>query len=111
MSANTLFEHFSSIDDPRQQGKVQHPLFDILFLTISAVIAGCQGWEEIEDFAHDKLSWLRKFIALSNGVPRHDTIARVISRIDMTQFQACFSQWMQSCSELTDGSVVAIDGK
>jgi predicted transposase YbfD/YdcC len=111
MSANTLFEHFSSIDDPRQQGKVQHPLFDILFLTISAVIAGCQGWEEIEDFAHDKLSWLRKFIALSNGVPRHDTIARVISRIDMTQFQASFSQWMQSCSELTDGSVVAIDGK
>ena len=111
MSANTLFEHFSSIDGPRQQGKVQHSLFDILFLTISAVIAGCQGWEEIEDFAHDKLAWLRKFIALSNGVPRHDTIARVISRIDMTQFQACFSQWMQSCSDLTDGSVVAIDGK
>ena len=46
MSANTLFEHFSSIDDPRQQGKVKHPLFDILFLTISAVIAGCQGWEK-----------------------------------------------------------------
>lgn len=56
MSVNTLFERFSSIDDQRQEGKVQHPLFDILFLTISAVIAGCQGWEEIENFAHDKLS-------------------------------------------------------
>ncbi|MFC6273837.1 ISAs1 family transposase, partial [Pseudoalteromonas fenneropenaei] len=42
---------------------------------------------------------------------RHDTIARVISRIDMFQFQASFSQWMQNCSELTDGSEVAIDGK
>ncbi|WP_247686904.1 transposase family protein [Pseudoalteromonas luteoviolacea] len=84
MSASSLFEHFSSIDDPRQQSKVQHLLSDILFLTISAVIAGCQGWEEIEDFAHDKLPWLRKFITLANGVPRHDTIARVISRIDMT---------------------------
>ncbi|RRS09392.1 transposase family protein [Pseudoalteromonas sp. J010] len=41
----------------------------MLFLTISAVIAGCQGWEEIEDFAHDTLSWLRKFITLANGVP------------------------------------------
>jgi predicted transposase YbfD/YdcC len=111
MQTNTLFEHFTTIDDPRQQGKVQHQLFDILFVTVSAVIAGCQGWEEIEDFAHDKLSWLRKFVPLLNGVPRHDTIARVVSRIDMAQFQACFSKWMQSCCELTNGSVVAIDGK
>ena len=56
---------------------MQHPLLDILFLTICAVIADYQSWEEIEDFAHDKL------IALSNGVPRHNTIARVISRIVM----------------------------
>ncbi|KZN55995.1 ISAs1 family transposase [Pseudoalteromonas luteoviolacea] len=56
MQANILFEYFSTIDDPRQQGKVKHQLFDILFLTVSAVIAGCQDWEEIEDFAHDKLS-------------------------------------------------------
>ena len=58
MSANTSTQIFSSIDDPRQQGKVQHPLFDILFLTISAVIAGCQGWEE-GALADYKLSWLR----------------------------------------------------
>ncbi|NOU52260.1 transposase family protein [Pseudoalteromonas sp. JBTF-M23] len=32
---------------------MQHPLFDILFLTITAAIAGCQGWKEIEDDAHD----------------------------------------------------------
>ncbi|MGB0938454.1 MAG: ISAs1 family transposase [Colwellia sp.] len=87
---------------------MQHPLFDILFITISDIIAGL---EEIEDFTYDKLNWFRKFIALANGVPRHHKIARVIGRIDMNQFQACFSKWMQSCSELTDGSVVAIDGK
>ena len=62
MQTNTLFEYFATIDDPRQQGKVQHQLFDILFVTVSAVIAGCQGSEEIEDFAHDKLSWLRKCV-------------------------------------------------
>lgn len=47
MSVNRLYERFSSIDDQRQQVKVLHPLFDILFLTIRAVIAGCQGWQEI----------------------------------------------------------------
>ncbi|RZF99332.1 ISAs1 family transposase [Pseudoalteromonas sp. CO348] len=90
---------------------MQHPIFDIQFLTTSAVIAGSRDWEEIEGFAHDELTWLRKFIVLDNGVPRHERTARVISGIDMAQFQACFSQWMQSSSELTDGSVVAIDGK
>ncbi|TQF71333.1 transposase family protein [Pseudoalteromonas luteoviolacea] len=48
MSANTLFEHFSSVDDPRQQGKMQHLLFDFLFLTISAVLAGCQGGRKLK---------------------------------------------------------------
>ncbi|MBB1293785.1 transposase family protein, partial [Pseudoalteromonas sp. SR41-4] len=50
-----LFKYFESIADPRQQGKVVHKLFDIIFLAVSAVISGCQGWEDIEDFGHDRL--------------------------------------------------------
>lgn len=106
-----LFKYFESIDDPRQQGKVVHKLFDIIFLALSAVISGCQGWEDIEDFGHDRLDWLRKYVPLEQGIPRHDTIARVMSRIDMTQFQDSFSSWMKDCSKLTHGDVVAIDGK
>ncbi|MBB1303879.1 ISAs1 family transposase, partial [Pseudoalteromonas sp. SR44-8] len=71
----------------------------------------CQGWEDIEDFGHDRLDWLRKYVPLEQGIPRHDTIARVMSRIDMTQFQDSFSSWMKDCSKLTQGDVVAIDGK
>ena len=111
MSDIQLFKYFSSIEDPRQQGKVAHKLFDILFLTVSAVIAGCQGWEEIEDFAHDRLDWLRKYVPFENGIPCHDTIARVISQIDMDVFQSCFAKWMQACNQATEGQVVAIDGK
>ncbi|MFU2511795.1 hypothetical protein [Pseudoalteromonas sp. ASV78] len=29
-----LFKYFESIDDPRQQGKVVHKLFDIIILAI-----------------------------------------------------------------------------
>ncbi|TVU76250.1 transposase family protein [Pseudoalteromonas distincta] len=57
-----LFKYFESIDDPRQQGKVVHKLFDIIFLAVSAVVSGCQGWEVIEDFGHDRLDWLRKYV-------------------------------------------------
>lgn len=111
MSELQLFKYFSTIEDTRQSGKVAHKLFDILFLTISAVIAGSQGWEEIEEFGHDRLDWLRKFVAFENGIPTHDTVARVISKIDMQKFQSCFSKWMKDCHHATDGQVIAIDGK
>ncbi|WP_370626149.1 transposase family protein [Pseudoalteromonas distincta] len=39
-----------------------HKLFDIIFLAVSAVVSGCQGWEVIEDFGHDRLDWLRKYV-------------------------------------------------
>ncbi len=82
MSDLLFLKYFESIDDSRQQGKVVHKLFDIILLTVIAVISGCPDWEDIEDFGHDRLDWLRKFVPFKNGIPRHDTIARVISRID-----------------------------
>lgn len=67
--------------------------------------------EEIEDFGHDRLDWLLKFVSFENGIPKHDTIARVISTIDMITFQSYFSKWMQECHQVTAGQVIAIDGK
>ena len=48
MSQETLINQLSIIRDFRQPGKVQHELIDVLFLAITAVISGCEGWEEIE---------------------------------------------------------------
>ena len=50
MNTGSLFEHFSIIKDSRQSWKVEHKLFDILLLTVCAVIAGADGWEDIEEF-------------------------------------------------------------
>lgn len=41
----------------------------------------------------------------------HDTFGRVFSRIDPAQFQICFVDWVKGISELTQGEVIAIDGK
>ena len=111
MNLNVFSEHFSSIEDTRQSAKITYPLFDVLFLTLCAVISGCQGWEDIEDFGEAKLHWLQKLGFFAEGVPVHDTIARIIARIEPTQLQRCFAQWMQAVAVLTDGQVVAIDGK
>ncbi|PMJ05897.1 hypothetical protein BCU63_10465, partial [Vibrio splendidus] len=68
-------DHISVIRDPRQAWKIEHTLTDIIFLTIAAVIAGAEGWEDIEDFGEDNLEWLRQYGDFKQGIPVHDTIA------------------------------------
>ena len=106
-----MLDHISIIKDPRQKWKVEHTLSDILFLAVVTVIAGAVGWEEIEDFGKDKLTWLQQYGDYKNGIPVHDTIARVISMINPKQFQSCFIAWMNDCHCVTKGNVIAIDGK
>ncbi|MGR5415032.1 ISAs1 family transposase, partial [Vibrio astriarenae] len=78
---------------------------------VAAVIAGAEGWEDIEDFGEDNLDWLRQYGDFSNGIPVHDTIARVVNLISSKQLQRCFASWMKDCHEITEGEIVAIDGK
>ena len=54
---------------------------------------------------------MSRFLRLPNGIPSHDTFGRVFSRLDPDQFGACFMNWARSVAELTQGEVVAIDGK
>ena len=54
MSA-TFLKHFDSISDPRIDRCKKHNLLDILLLSITAVMSGSEGWEDIENFA--QISW------------------------------------------------------
>ena len=58
-----------------------------------------------------RFDWFSQKGLFKNGLPVHETIARVISRVDSEQFQRCFIGWMQSVAELSDGQLIAIDGK
>ncbi|MEF9320104.1 transposase family protein, partial [Escherichia coli] len=48
-------------------------------LTIFAVISGAESWEDIEDFGETHLDFLKQYGDFENGIPVHDTIARVVS--------------------------------
>jgi hypothetical protein len=65
----SLVEHFSDIKDPRVERTKKHQLADILVIAILAIIAGAQGWEDIENYGISKQTWLEKFLALPNGIP------------------------------------------
>lgn len=79
---------------------------------MSAVLSGANDWNEIEDFGHVQLSWLKKFGSFENGVPSHDTLNRVFSAIDPVEFSSLFSEWISKIShQPIENEVVAIDGK
>jgi len=106
-----FIEHFGDIPDPGVDRTKDHKLIDILFITLSAVICGCDDWNSIERYAKTKQEWLRKYLELPGGIPSHDTINRVISMLNPAILQERFIQWVQSVVVLKEGEVVSIDGK
>ena len=110
-AGGSLVGHFVNLEDPgRDQGK-RHQLLDIITMTICAVIGGAGGWSDVELFVKCKYQWFRRFLGLPNGVPCPDTFARVFARIDPEQFRDCFRDWVNSVNLLTQGQVIAVDGK
>lgn len=110
-SENKLISIFGNVQDPRSHINQLHNLVDILLIGIISVICGAETWKQMVDFAYSKEEFLKKFLKLENGIPSDDTINRVFSAIDSSQFEHCFMEWVNSISEITKGQVIAIDGK
>jgi predicted transposase YbfD/YdcC len=80
-------------------------------IAICAAICGAEGWEDIELFGETKEEWLRGFLELPHGPPSDDTYRRVFAALDAEEFQICFMDWIEAVEELTQGQVIAVDGK
>lgn len=107
----SILQHFASLADPRINRQKKHQLQDIFFITLCAVICGADNWVEIEEYGCAKEEWFTEQLGLANGIPSHDTFGAVFAAIDQTQFSECFSRWVADLAALTEGEVIAIDGK
>lgn len=106
-----FIEQFGDITDPRVDRTKKHKLIDILFITMAAILCGCDEWEEIASYGQKKELWLRKYLDLPNGIPSHDTFNRTISAIAPEVLQQKFISWVQGIVTLHPGDIVNIDGK
>lgn len=109
---NFFKSNFSTLEDPRRttKGNLVYSLEEILFLTISAVISGCNTWVLIAEYGRLKKDWFRKFYPYKR-MPSHDGISDLFSALDAEKFGECFINWVNDVATTTHSEVVAIDGK
>jgi len=111
--SDTFLKHFENLEDPRFKNNhnKRHSLTDILVLTILAVICGAESWIDVEEFGESKKEWLKTFLDLPNDIPSHDTLGDVFARLSPMVLQESFLAWIRSLVEISEGEIVAIDGK
>lgn len=107
-----FLELISKLKDHRRinTGNIRHSLQEIIFLSLSAVVSGCNTWETIEEFGNLKLDWFRLYFPYKYGIPSHDTLGAFFSAFDRKKFAEFFMDFTQSLAT-KDSRVVAIDGK
>jgi predicted transposase YbfD/YdcC len=114
MSRKETLEQFGAcwegLEDPRSGNAALHDFHELLMIALCCVLCGGQGAVDMAEFAEAKEPFLRGFLALTNGLPSHDTFSRLFRNLDPDQFRDSFQRFMAQFSEQLQG-VVAIDGK
>lgn len=101
---------YEQLEDPRIERNKKHPLLTIVFIVLCSALAGIDDWVGMEDYCEANFDFFQKHFDLKGGVPSHDTIGRVMSRIDISVFQECFVTFTKLLTKQMDG-IIAIDGK
>src|SRR5437588_12980364 len=91
-----LVEQLQTIPDPRRQGgNRKHLLVVVLLSGFCGVLAGCDDFVEIADWARHHEAFLRTFLELPNGIPSHDTYTRVFALVQAEALQGVLIPWLQ----------------
>ena len=107
---NSLFVAFQDLPDPRQSRNQSYSLFDIVTVSILAVLCGADDWVAISLWSQCNRSWLQEHGICLNGIPSHDTLGRFFRFVCPKAFEKCFVRWTQSIAGVIKG-IISIDGK
>jgi predicted transposase YbfD/YdcC len=83
----------------------------MVVMALCAVLSGADDFVSIARWAELKKDWLAKFLDMSAGVPSHDRFNAVLGALKPAEFEKCLLSWITAVHEITDGQVIAIDGK
>src|SRR5271156_5174290 len=87
---------FAEVPDPRREHMRLHNLWDIIAITILAVVAGADSWVGVAEYGRSKFEFLCTFLELKSGIPSHDTFGRVFALLNPRALQDGFVKWVQA---------------
>ena len=101
------------VKDPRVLGKVRHHLEDVLRLALFSVICCCEEYEEMDEFADNRIDELKSKGLVSDTceAPSADTFRRVLESINPQQLQRCLIAYGQDIIDELAEKQIVIDGK
>src|SRR5258708_9179501 len=105
-----IHDHFAELTDPRRR-EVTYPLINVVVIAICAVVCGADDFVAIADFGKARRDWLSRFLDLTNGIPSHDRFNAISAALKPGEFEARLLGWITALHEITEGQVIAIDGK
>jgi predicted transposase YbfD/YdcC len=106
-----LHDHFQDLTDPRVERTRKHPLINVAFIAVCGVLSGADSFAAVHEFGCDRRPWFARYLDLANGIPSEDAFARVLARLDPGEFEKALLGWIQAVQDLTEGRLIAIDGK
>ena len=86
-------------------------MINVVVITICAVICGADDFVAIAKFGNTKREWFARFLDLTSGIPSHDRFNAILAAIKPAEFEKCLLSWITALHAITDGQVIAIDGK
>jgi len=106
-----LVERLETIADPRRQGdNLKHRLVDLIILGFCGVLAGCDDFVEIAEWAKVNEAFFGSFLELPHGIPAHDTFTRVFAMLTPALLQEVLLPWLLERRGLP-GDWIHVDGK
>ena len=118
MGREALMDVLATITDPRatRDDRLKHKLEDVLILVFCGIMAACEDWDEIHDFALDRHDWFKRYLELPNGIPSADTMIRVVGLVSYAEIERCVRSWASHWREEAQAGsdkreIIAMDGK
>lgn len=108
-----MTRYFEEIEDTRQQGKIKYNMLEVIVITIIAVTAGAENWNEIAMYCKGKTTMFREKygLKLENGTPTDDTFQRIFAIIKPEQLEKCFRNWVEAEYQISENEIISLDGK
>jgi predicted transposase YbfD/YdcC len=109
-----ILAFLDGVRDLRQAGKVKHKMSEVIAIAFFASLANADDFVEIAVFAAEHEAFLRQYLELPNGIPSHDTIARVFAMVSpeyLGRFQTQWNEMLNTEEGEKIRKLLALDGK